>query len=82
MADKIQKFLASLGRKDYELLVGMIELLTLGKSAGTDTKKLKGSSDIFRVRKGAFRIIYKRAAGKEFKILDVGRRGDNTYNKF
>ncbi|MEK7645668.1 MAG: hypothetical protein AAB374_00970 [Patescibacteria group bacterium] len=42
-------------------------------------KKLKGFDNIFRVRKGRVRIIYK-IDKSYFVIIDVQTKNDNTYN--
>ncbi len=81
MADPIEKFLAKVSVKDRLILATMIELILAGKKAGPDIKKLAGSDYVFRVRKGKYRIVY-RVTKTEIKILYIGKRDDNTYNKF
>ncbi|MCR4323127.1 MAG: hypothetical protein NUV61_03525, partial [Candidatus Azambacteria bacterium] len=48
---------------------------------GLEIKKLKTRKDIFRVRKGDIRIIYRDNNGS-ILILAIERRNDNTYSKF
>ena len=47
---------------------------------GLDIKKLKGRQDIYRVRKGKIRIIYRFNTDSKIIILTIERRNDNTYN--
>ncbi len=81
MADPIEKFLTKVSTKERLILSTMIELILAGKKAGPDIKKLTGSDYVFRVRKGKYRIVY-RVTPTEIKILSIGKRDDNTYNKF
>ena len=45
---------------------------------GFNVQKLKGRIDIYRVRKGRVRVIYRNQNGV-VEILDVGLRDDKTY---
>ena len=49
-----------------------------GEDINVDIKKLKGESDIFRVRKGNMRIIYQIRNNQVF-ILKIGHRKEATY---
>lgn len=62
-------------REDIELLIEKINSL---KWDALDVKKLKGYHDIFRVRKGNIRIIY-RLQGNKIFILAIERRNESTY---
>lgn len=44
---------------------------------GLDLKKLKGRNDVFRVRKGKIRIIFRKT--ETISILAIERRSDNSY---
>jgi mRNA-degrading endonuclease RelE of RelBE toxin-antitoxin system len=77
--DKIQKALAKLSDKERSLIKDILQKLSFGKIDGLDMKKLKECKDIYRVRKGKIRIIY-RQADKIFYILTIERRSDNTYD--
>lgn len=60
----------------------MKEILTKllsGTLKGLDIKKLKGRNDIFRVRKGDLRIVY-RQEGKRIFVLLIERRSEGTYD--
>jgi mRNA-degrading endonuclease RelE of RelBE toxin-antitoxin system len=77
--DKIQKALARLLDKEKKQVKIILEKLSFGKIDGLDVKKLKGREDIYRVRKGKIRIIY-RQNEKNINILAIERRSDNTYD--
>ena len=49
--------------------------------SGLQVAKLKGRQDIFRVRKGRLRIIY-RQSGTSTDILAIERRSEKTYKDF
>ncbi len=76
--DKIKKALEKLNAKDRFSIKNVLERLSVGDARGLDIKKLKGREDIFRVRKGDFRIIY-RLHDESIFILAIERRSDNTY---
>lgn len=76
--DKIQKALQKLNEKERNQIKQILEQLSTGNFSDFEIKKLKGKEDIFRVRKGDFRIIYRVKERKIF-ILVVERRRENTY---
>ena len=45
-----------------------------------DMRKLKGHENIFRVRLGKMRVIFRVDATEEIYIIAVERRSDTTYN--
>lgn len=51
----------------------------MGKFDDLDVKKLKGKINIFRVRKGKFRIIY-HIMKNSISIISLEKRSDHTYN--
>jgi len=77
--DKIEKILAKLSASEKSILRSILLLIKKGDFTRLDVKRLKGQSNIFRVRKGKFRIIYYQSDSK-IKILSLERRSDNTYN--
>ena len=81
MADRIQKFLQKLPKRQRKQIEHLIELVVNGQIAGLDIKKPQGKNNIYRVRKGDIRIIY-HISGNEIIIIAIERRGDTTYNKF
>jgi mRNA-degrading endonuclease RelE of RelBE toxin-antitoxin system len=81
MADPIQKFLAKLAAKERKLIYGIIKKILSNDLVTLQVKKLTGSKDIFRVRKGDFRIIYQKKE-KDYKIISIDRRSESTYKDF
>lgn len=76
--DKISKALNKLTVKEKEKIKDIIETLQSGRFDNLDIKKLKGRSDIFRVRKGDLRVVYQ-IKNKQIFILQIGRRKETTY---
>lgn len=79
--NKIHKVLRSLSSKERSSIENILQKIVRGNFTGLDIKKLKDRPDIFRVRKGSLRIIFRQVAGKGFVILTIERRSDNTYNE-
>jgi mRNA-degrading endonuclease RelE of RelBE toxin-antitoxin system len=80
MSDKIQKFLLSLDKNLREKLKLRIKKLREDPhniSGELDIKKLKGGENLFRLRHGKIRVIYKITKTK-IKIIDIDYRG-NSY---
>ncbi|PIR92911.1 hypothetical protein COT99_03645 [Candidatus Falkowbacteria bacterium CG10_big_fil_rev_8_21_14_0_10_43_10] len=78
--NKIAKALKKLSGKEAERVKKMLESLKAGSIANLEIKKLKGRKDVFRVREGSIRIIYRRAPDGSFFVLSIERRSDTTYN--
>ncbi len=76
--DKIEKFLLRLSEKERVAVRALLGQLSRGEHAGLNLKKLKGRDDIFRVRKGDIRIIY-RMVDKNIFILAIERKSEKTY---
>jgi mRNA-degrading endonuclease RelE of RelBE toxin-antitoxin system len=79
--DKIEKALNRLSGKERTLVKDLLTRLSKGDALGLNIVRLKGHSDIFRLRKGDLRIIY-RQAGKDISVLTVERRSEKTYRDF
>lgn len=78
--DKIQKALKKLTSKEKERVKKILVKLKNRQLANLDLKKLKGRDDIFRVRKGKIRIIYRIDQKGNIFILAIERKSDTTYN--
>ncbi|MBU1729978.1 type II toxin-antitoxin system RelE/ParE family toxin [Patescibacteria group bacterium] len=78
--DKIAKALKKLGTKEKETVKAILVKINCRGFNGLDIKKLKGRQDIYRVRKGKIRIIYRLNTDNKIIILTIERRTDNTYN--
>ncbi|MFH1392836.1 MAG: hypothetical protein ABIG73_00405 [Patescibacteria group bacterium] len=76
--DKIDKALSKLIFKEKERIRNVIKALQLGRFDNLDIKKLKGFSDVFRVRKGGLRIVYQ-LLGRRIIILKIDKRKEDTY---
>ncbi len=77
--DKISKVLKKLSSKEREQVKTIMVKLNLGQFKNLDIKKLKGRDDVYRVRKGGLRIIY-RIHNDRLDILAIQRRSDTTYS--
>jgi len=78
MVDKIQKALDKFSEKEKKIVKDLFQKIKIGKAIGLDIKKLKGYGNIFRIRKGKIRIIY-RVENDQIFILAVERRNEGTY---
>lgn len=75
---KAKKFIDKLPSNERRRIVAEIERLPNGE----DIKKLKGHSDLFRLRVGDYRIIYTVDHGiLTVYVIDVGNRGE-IYNRY
>ena len=77
--DAIQKALKKLSVEERDRVRDALIKVASGKTQGLDIKKLQGREDIFRVRKGDIRIVY-RKIGKAVSILLIERRSEKTYD--
>ncbi|MCX6735823.1 MAG: hypothetical protein NTZ13_01950 [Candidatus Parcubacteria bacterium] len=76
---EIEKLLRKISAKERAGLLAFLEQLSVKNEHGNlDVKKLKGS-DLFRARKGNFRIIF-HYEEKEITIDSIRLRNDNTYH--
>ena len=80
--DKISKALDKLSAKEREVIKNILLKIRDNFFTGLDLKKLKNKDNIFRVRKGKIRIIFKMKKGEQISILTIERRSDKTYNNF
>ncbi len=70
---KAKKFIDKLPLNEKKRLVSAIEKLPNGE----DIKRLKGYSDLLRLRVGEYRIIYTVDNGKlTVYVIDAGNRGE------
>jgi len=79
MPTDIEKFLAKVTEKEKKILAIIIEKIIEGDFNNLDVKKLAGHDDIYRIRKGNFRIIFK-TTKTDIRIVSIERRADTTYN--
>lgn len=76
--DKIDKFLNKLPADIRLSIFYTLKLLKNGNLKDLDVKKLKGRKDVYRIRKGKIRLIYRIFEGEVY-VLAIERRSDNTY---
>ncbi len=76
--DKLEKALAKLASKEREQVNAILQEIQAGHFKKLNIKKLKGRDDVFRVRKGNLRIIY-RMDGMAIFVLAIERRNEGTY---
>ena len=78
--DKIEKFFRKLSAKEKEAILLMFQQIKVDFTKIPGLIKLKGYRDIYRVRIGNYRIIFKKAATIE--ILKISKRDEQTYKNF
>ena len=77
--DKIEKELQKLTPKERGWVKRLLIKLQSGQTDGLDIRKLKGRDDIFRIRKGKIRIIYRSDKNNRLFVLLIERRSEATY---
>jgi len=80
--DKIAKALRNLSPQERELIKSILLKIKTNSLAGFDLKKLKNCDNIFRVRKGKLRVIFKKRDDGQCFVLAIERRSDKTYNNY
>ncbi|MEX2145270.1 MAG: hypothetical protein WD712_02780 [Candidatus Spechtbacterales bacterium] len=75
---KLERELKKLSVQERKLAKSILKQISRGSYKNLDIRKLKGYSDIFRVRKGKLRVIY-RLRGDDVFALSIERRSDRTY---
>lgn len=80
--DKIKKALKNLLASDRKIIKDILLKIQFGNWEFLDIKKLKNNDNIFRVRKGKMRIIFKSDKNGNIKILAIEKRSGTTYNKY
>lgn len=81
MTDRIEKILAKLSERERKKIASILAQMINGQLSDLDMKKLRGSDDIYRIRKGDLRIIFWKKDA-QLKILAIERRSDTTYHEF
>ena len=76
--DEIDKALQRLSAKERLEIKDIFHKLKARNFKELNIRKLKGRENVFRVRKGNARVIYRSEGGKIF-ILSIGRRSEDTY---
>jgi mRNA-degrading endonuclease RelE of RelBE toxin-antitoxin system len=77
--DKIEKALRKFSEGERKKIKEILsDLQKFPWKKNLDIKKLKGRNDIYRVRKGDIRIIFRLFKKKVF-VIKIGRRKSSTY---
>lgn len=79
--DKIQKALAKLSKEHRNIFDALMVKLMARDFLGLDMAKMKGYKDVFRIKHGRLRVIFKINRQGLF-ILEVGLRSEKTYRNF
>lgn len=77
--DAIRKALRKLDDRERKWVKEILAKLHTRRFKCLDIKKLKGREDIFRVRKGDVRIVYRVSEKREIFVLAVERRSEKTH---
>ena len=77
--DKAVKFFKKLSKKEAEQVSDILLQVQNGNIKSLDCKQLKGFKNLFRVRVGTVRIIFKRGDTNTYQLVFLGRRSDITY---
>lgn len=80
--DRIEKALRKLNNRERQRIKQIIARLAAGNVIGLDLQKLKGHDDIYRVRVGDLRIIFRRGSDGIKFILAIERRSNSTYRNY
>ena len=80
--DNIAKALLILSTQERKAIKAILLKIKAGAFSGFDLKKLKNCDDIFRIRKGKLRIIFKKSTDGQCLILAIERRSENTSKKY
>jgi mRNA-degrading endonuclease RelE of RelBE toxin-antitoxin system len=78
MVDKLVKFLRKQNPEIARSILELIEKILVGDLRGCDVRRLKGKSNLYRLRKGRIRIIFEKKEGK-FLVKKITYRDDQTY---
>lgn len=79
--DRLDKALQHFSSKERKMALVLLRRVRSEDLEGLNVKKLRGYSDLFRVRAGAIRVIYQRSE-KGIHILSLSRRNEGTYRDF
>ncbi|MCX6897049.1 MAG: hypothetical protein NTZ16_16495 [Verrucomicrobia bacterium] len=79
MVNPMQKLLRKASSKDKQMLDEALERIEKDDLVGLDVIKLTGAKNIFRVRKGNFRIRFTRNESGVNVVESIERRSESTY---
>ena len=79
--NQVEKLLKKLNANQRAQNETVLLLLYANRLTELNIKKLKGHSDIFRLRAGDYWIIFRRR-GQSIAVLDIRKRDDQTYKDY
>lgn len=80
--DRIEKALHKLSRDEQEAVKHVLLQIASGRLVGLDFQKLRGHRDLYRIRKGRIRVIFRKRSDGGYSILTIERRSDTTYRDY
>ncbi len=80
--DKVDKALLKLPDKRRKKILKAFALVVRGETKGLQIKKLKGHTDLYRLRVGNDRLVYRVFSDKKPETIFIGKRDDQTYHDF
>lgn len=78
MVDRMTKNLRKFSKRERDQILQIMRRILINDLQGLDVKKLKDREDAFRVRKGDFRIIFRKNDNGVNVIIAVERRSEST----
>jgi len=75
----IEKFLKKVPEKDRLKINNTAKYIAAGKTEYLNIKKLKGFDDLYRVKIGRYRVIFKKHRSGIVEVVRTQNRDDNTY---
>ena len=80
LSDTAKKVADSLRGKDKSLVLEALRIIAKDPFGSAHTSKLRGEWEgCYRVRKGNWRVIYKRKSDGNIYVIYIRRRDDKTY---
>lgn len=76
--EQLQKMLARLTKNERRLVFRALERLDRGETSKIDIVRLRGSTNMYRVRIGSLRLIAEKR-GRTFHARYLFRRSEETY---
>jgi mRNA-degrading endonuclease RelE of RelBE toxin-antitoxin system len=79
--DKLEKAIAKLPKEHRKVFDDLSRKLLHRDLTGLNIARLKGYKDVFRLKRGRLRIIF-RTSSNNLEIIDIGLRSEKTYRDF
>ncbi len=77
--DKIRKFLRKLSPDKQDEIDKILAQIEAGETGELKIKKLTGFVNLYRIRKGRVRVIFRIDEGGIGRVISVGFKDDNSY---